>query len=665
MKTFPVRRRATLAPTLGLFHVGGAQVPFQNRAPLRSFDPQDHPRTSLAGTWRKLRFAADHDLTMARRDARGLARLDPEGLSASMCDDSGWAEAVLPGVENRMPAPGTDEAPERYEDGVWYRRRIGVPADWTGRFVTLNFLAANYVADVWLNGRWIGWHEGGYTPFSFDVSAAVRPGAENSVAVRIDNPPWGTRSDTIPSVKSSDWWNYTGIIQEAYLESQPAVRVVRADIVPMSLDGTVSVRVVLSNASPRAVHGALGLRFFHADPAAPGFLADPRASAIIGDEAAARGETHAEAALAAGETRVVRLTARLENPRPWSPGHPDLYVMAAELTDDGEPIDRWCTQFGVRTVAASGTSLLLNGAPVILAGIARHEEWPDTGRTARWDRIRTDLEIARELGASFLRTAHYPNHPFTYLLTDRLGLLVMQEVPAWQFTDEEFRVQGRRRIMDQMWREMVLGSFNRPSVILWGAQNEGREVRRRRRCMRRLFSDWRTHYPDGRLSTQSAAADSPGPLDASQEECDVAGWTVYFGIFHGSTYHAGTADFLDRAHRRFPGKPVLATEFGLWSYPDGRNNEEQRAVFRETFRAFSERLATRDGGFVAGMTWWTLFDWFSVNTGIQSMGLCGMDRVSRKPVWADAREAYGRLRPVGNGEGGPALPASERTRTPR
>lgn len=90
------------------------------------------------------------------------------------------------------------------------------------------------------------------------------------------------------------------------------------------------------------------------------------------------------------------------------------------------------TQFGVRTLDTRGPQWFLNGGPYFMAGIARHEESPDSGRTATWEKILVDLQMIQALNANFVRTAHYPNHPYTYLLTDRLGLLAAEELPVWQ-----------------------------------------------------------------------------------------------------------------------------------------------------------------------------------------------------------------------------------------
>jgi beta-glucuronidase len=264
-----------------------------------------------------------------------------------------------------------------------------------------------------------------------------------------------------------------------------------------------------------------------------------------------------------------------------------------------------------------------------------------------WDIIRSDLELIQTLNANFVRTAHYPNHIYTYLLTDRLGLLVMEEVPEWQTTAVEYDVQAERQIADQMWREMIFSNRNRPSIILWSTNNESREVLARTEYNDRLIDDFHANYDDGRLVIQSAAADAPGPQDRSQNSMDAAGWTMYFGIFHGSTYYEGTHQFLLAAHNLFPDKPIVNTEYGIWSVGGGSSFQRQVEVFDETFRALTE-FTTRDvegnwceeDCFVAGITWWAAFDWYTAHTKLQSMGLYEMDRTTAKPVAERLRDAY-------------------------
>ena len=234
-----------------------APIAWQAGYPLTSFDPQERPRIDLAGTWLKERFEADSSLTLSGRGDKGLTALEAEAVGRFLADhdDSGWDEIQLPSPENVM----TEYGPEDYQGGVWYRRSVFIPPEWEGQRVTFNALAINYVADIWVNGQWAGYHEGGYTPFALDIAPALIYGQENTIAIRVDNPPWGSRNDIVPGL-TPDWWNYTGIIQDFYLEAAPPLWVVRADVQVPDTSGDIQVDVVLHNSGDRAQKGTLSLQ---------------------------------------------------------------------------------------------------------------------------------------------------------------------------------------------------------------------------------------------------------------------------------------------------------------------------------------------------------------------------------------------------------------------
>jgi beta-galactosidase len=196
----------------------------------------------------------------------------------------------------------------------------------------------------------------------------------------------------------------------------------------------------------------------------------------------------------------------------------------------------------------------------------------------------------KEVNANMLRTAHYPNHLYTYLIADRLGIAVVEEIPVWWFDESlSWVIQNSlRHIHEQMFREMLFKDYNRPSILLWSTCNECYDVTNRKTFIHRVWQDLNFKFPDGRLITQSAAADRPGPEDPSQAVCDVAGWTMYFGIFHGSTFYEGTRRFLGYANIEYPLKPILDTEFGYWSGEQISINGQnaQVTVFDSTFQSF-------------------------------------------------------------------------------
>jgi beta-glucuronidase len=640
---------ATLAPTLSLVDIGGKQVPFQNGMPLPAFEKQERTVIDLAGEWKKQRFSASDYYTLLKRDGANSG-LVSEAANRYTKDynDASWTAKSIPAVENTLNAG--IKVPEYYADGVWYRRKFTVPADASGKFVKLMFYAANYVADVWVNGEYVGYHEGGYTPFAFDVSGKLVYGAENVISIRIDNPDWDEHKsikDIVPYY-TVDWFNYTGIIHDVYLEVTDPITITRADVVPQDTDGNLKVKAVLYNKNKQTANAEISFEVYQADVNESN-IQNEKASAIIGTQVSLEGTAQSALSFAGDSVQVFETNIKIPNPKLWSPHSPNLYVLKAILKKDGAAIDEFYTQFGVRTVATDSVWIKLNGAPTFFTGVARHEDHSSYGRSVPKSVIFSDLQTIKGLNVNLLRTAHYPNHLYTYLMADRLGLAITEEIPVWWFDDAEgWQIQDNRKIHEQMWREMIFRDFNRPSIIMWSAANECKEETNRKAYITRIKNDLHTNYYDGRLVTQSAAADRPGAADISQEPADVAGWTMYFGIFHGSTYYGGTTNFLLDANDAFPEKPIYDTEFGYWSSEDGSNKQTQVTVFNETMKAFkffSARNSSGDlkvNGFLSAITWWCAFDWYSHTqpNGYQSMGLISMDRTTEKPVAGTLRSAY-------------------------
>ncbi len=642
---------ASLEATLKVEKVDGIFTPFQNGIPVPSFEKQNRLIIDLKGTWLKQRFNADDNITLAKRDAVGYQNLITEAQDRQLAnyDDNGWEAKQIHGVENKMNSYPT--VPEYYENGVWYRKTIEVPDSLNGKFIKLMFYAVNYVADVWLNDVYLGYHEGGYTPFAFDVSSVLNYGGTNVLVVRVDNPVWGSRNDIVPYTRA-DWFNYTGIIHDVYFEVSDPVSVIRTDIVTQNIDGTIQTTVTLFNNTLTDKEVEASIDIYHADINSNNINKE-RASELMGSSADVTGTLQNTITVLKDTAKVWRTVLNISNPLLWSPKNPNLYIMKVTLKADGNIIDEYYTQFGIRTIKTNDEKVLLNNQPVFLTGVARHEDHPVYGRSIPVDVIYEDMLKVKDVNANMLRTAHYPNHLYTYLLADRLGITIIEEIPVWWFDESlPWVIQNSlRHIHEQMFREMVFKDYNRPSIILWSTCNECLEVDNRKTYIQRIWQDLNFKFPDGRLITQSAAADRPGPEDPSQAVCDVAGWTMYFGIFHGGTYYDGTRRFVGYANIEYPFKPILDTEFGYWSgenmTPNGQN--AQVNTFDSTFQAFTFKASVikPDGsynyaGYLMGVTWWCIFDWYSHqhSSGFQSMGLYTMDRSTPKLVRDALKNGY-------------------------
>ena len=633
-------QEATLEPTLELKTISQITVPVQSGIPYGSFEKQTRPIINLAGTWKKQRFASNDNVSLSKRDAGGMGNLLVEAADREKAnyDDSSWETKELPSVENVMN--GYQKAPEYYEDGVWYRRSFDVSSDMTGKKAIIKFLAVNYIADVWINGHYVGWHEGGYTSFMFDVSNYLNYGQTNTIAVRVDNIKWGTRNDIVPYT-IVDWFNYTGILHDVYLEFTDPVSVSRADAVTKSVSGDFDLKLVVWNPDKQTGNISVNIEAFLVNTAAATIQTES-VSGILGSQVAINGNTSFELPLNGDSVLAVLQNLSITKPGLWTPKKPNLYALKVTLKSGDKKLDEFFTEFGIRKVEVSGNKINLNGIPTFFTAVARHEDHPTYGRSVPKSVIASDMDKVKSVNANLLRTAHYPNHPFTYLMMDRKGIAAIEEIPVWWFdTPLPWQIQNERRhIHEQMWREMIFRDYNRPSILLWSATNECKDVTNRKIFIDKIHTELDTQYPDGRLVTQSAATDRPGPEDASQYSVDVPGWTMYFGVFYGNDQYIDTKAFIEAAKAAHPNTPIIATEFGKWSSENHSGQGVQNGIFTGTFDAFAEHAARsklgvlNPNGALAAATWWCIFDWYqhANPTGFQSMGIFQMDRTTPKQV---------------------------------
>lgn len=351
----------SLAPTLTMAAVDGTQVAMQDGIPVPSYGFQPRPRIDLAGPWRFTPRVLDTNLSLTDRTT-ALKGIEAEagGRQGTAYDDSAWATAAVPGT--------LDPAPNGGDVGGWYRTSFVVPSAWAGMAVTLKFGAVNYLADVWLDGHYLGYHEGGSTPFAFPVDGIVRPGSRSVLAVRVDLPGWGRRDDIVPW-GLADWWNYGGITQPVLLEASEPVSAARADVVP-HLDGA-DVRVVVENRGHDAATAAVTVDILPAVVTAAN-LADPDPRALLPAHASpVATQTLPAASLASGAVAVLETSFLIRNAARWSLGRPAVYVLRVTTRSPGARTDEFLDTFGLRHVSVdpSAPRLLLNGLPVMLHGV--------------------------------------------------------------------------------------------------------------------------------------------------------------------------------------------------------------------------------------------------------------------------------------------------------
>jgi beta-galactosidase len=623
-----------LPTTLGLRSVRGGEVAYEEGLPVPSFNYQgSRLRLDLAGSWDVEPANFPPGATFLAPPGRGdTLTAQAGGREAPGYDTSGWSRIDIPDSLNPPPGPQSG--------GAWLRRHFELAPDWTGSAITLKFGAVNYIADVWLNGTYLGFHEGGSTPFAFDVTNYVLQGQRNLLLVRADNPPWGSRNDIVPW-GLADWWNYGGITQPVWLEAHPDLYVVRADVTP-HLD-SAEISVVLANQSNAPTDASYAISIL---PAAvtPSNVTDPDPkSQLPADAVPVASDTFEAGKLDPGEVTRSQASFAFESPDLWTPQRPALYLLNITVSRAGTAVDDYWDTFGFRTITVdtSAPKLLLNGAPTFFEGAALHDErasnpdpnHPGGGPWSDAADVMHSLDNARAVNLTLIRADHHPPNPWLPLLADRLGFALWEEIPLYHYTPETFDIALRRGIAQQMLTEMVLRDMNHPSVLFHGFANESTGQSGRVQAMQTL-RDLDRRLDGTRLTGQAAygfdiSDRSSGPLD-------VAGFTFYYGVFYGGSDVAGeTRQALASLHATYPKKPIVVLEFGRWA--DSPTGEvAQRAVFENTWGALDGERNTTSDGYLGFALWWSLEDYWTTQPGIQveRFGLFRPDG-TRRPV-ADA-----------------------------
>jgi glycosyl hydrolase family 2 len=633
---------AGLDPTLGFQLVDGGRVAMQSGQPVPSFSYQPRPRLDLGSGWRFQPAALNEALSFEPR-AQSLAGLEKEaaGREKPGFDDSGWQPLEVPGSVSPPPSGHPIDG--------WYRVTFTAPASWAGQAVTLKFGSVNYLADVWLNGTYLGYHEGGVTPFAFDPGRALVAGGPNVLAVRVLDPPKGTRLDVLPWY-FSDWWEYEGITGPVWLEASNPLHVVRADVVP-HLDAA-DVSVVIQNSSDVSFQNvSLNVEVLPASVTSSN-LTNPDPTSLLPAQPASIATLAIDNLVFGGRTVLVRDGSFVfSGADRWSVRRPALYVLGVYLTVDGVVVDSFYDTFGLRRIQVdpSAPRLLLNGQPIAFTGVAVQYEHvspavdgaPGGGTPPTVADELTLIRHAQGVNADLLRTNHVPGQPDLLMLADRLGLAVWEEIPMNHFTPETFTYVMQRGLPQQMLAEMALRDFNRPSVMFHGFANESTGVAERLSAMQTL-RDLDRRIDGTRLTGQAMYGSDP--TDPTSQPLDVAGYTFYYGVFYGGrSPEPGTQRALQLAHKTYPHKPVMVLEFGDWVFDNGYEGN-QTQIFRKTYPALVGNFDTRPGGYVGSAVWWSLEDYWTdvAGIGVERFGLYRPNG-SMRPVGVAARSGFGEV----------------------
>ena len=466
-----------------------------------------------------------------------------------------------------------------YESTVWYEKSFSYhPKPHTRAFLHVG--AANYFSIVGVNGAVVCDHEGGFTTFNCEVTQQLREG-ENFVVIYVNNQ---RKPEGVPTL-STDWWNYGGLTREVQLVEVPQ-RFIQDSFIHL-MPGTrdqVAGWIKLSDAT-----------------------ADQRVTVRIPELAI-------EKTFNTDRTGLAEFSFSDKRLQLWSPDHPKLYRVEIE-TGINELRDKVEDEIGFRSIEVHGHDILLNGDPIFLRGVSIHEEAPyRSGRANSEEDAKTLLGWAKELGANFVRLAHYPHNEHMLRMADRLGLMVWSEIPVYwdiKWDNPATLAKAQNQLAENITRDK-----NRASIVIWSVGNETPAIDARTNFMRTLVKTARgldsTRLISAALQVQHTNAQHrdgttriiDDPLGA---DLDVLGCNEYIGWYEGKPEDADKANWKSAYD-----KPLIMSEFGgsaragLHGNPDVRFTEEWQEDLYKHQTAMLDRIP-----FLRGTSPWILMDFRS------------------------------------------------------
>ena len=352
--------------------------------------------------------------------------------------------AIVGGGMGRLPVQGV----------AWYRRKLDIPSTDSGKSIYLDIDGAMSYAMVWLNGRLVGGWPYGYNSFRLDLTPYVRPGGENQLAIRLDNPP-----------NSSRWYPGAGLYRNVWLVKVGQVHVAQWGTFITTRNvtaaaATVDLAVQIENRSGRSENVRVATAVYSLDEKLVARF--PSQELMVGTE----------------EKERLAGTVVVAHPRLWGPPplqRPNLYVAVTRVYARGKLVDEYRTHFGIRAVRFDPVKgLIVNGQPVRIQGVNQHHDLGALGAAYNERAAERQLELLREMGCNAIRLAHNPPAPELLDLADRMGFLVIDEIfDCWYRgkTPLDFH------LIFADWHEPDIRSFIRrdrdhPSVIEWSFGNE-------------------------------------------------------------------------------------------------------------------------------------------------------------------------------------------------
>jgi beta-glucuronidase len=489
-----------------------------------------------------------------------------------------------------------------YEGTIWYRKLFNYKKSDPGHRVFIYFGGANYESDAYLNGKKLGKHIGGFTPFCYEITALLKD-ENNSVVVKVDNK---RHREGVPTL-NTDWWNYGGITRDVTIVEVPE---------------TFITDYFLQLAKGRTDHISGYVRLNGISKLQQVRVEIPELKSIT--------------EVMTDEYGLAKIEMDCRKLIFWSPENPKLYEV--KIAAGTETIQE---RIGFRTIEARGTDILVNGKPLFLRGICIHEENPMRGgRAYSAEDARLLLNWAKELNCNYVRLAHYPHNAYMARLADEMGIMVWEEIPVYwtiQWDNPDTYMNAENQLT-----EVISRDKNRASVIIWSMANETPVGDARNSFLNKLAAHARSLDSTRLISAAMEVHRNPDNPherimdDPFAETVDVLSFNQYVGWYDGLP-----ADCDQIIWKIKYNKPAIISEFGadalqgLHGDKLTRFTEEyQEDLYVHTLAMVSKIPQLR------GLTPWILCDFRSprrplpvIQDGWNRKGLIGQNGTKKKAFY--------------------------------
>ncbi len=488
-----------------------------------------------------------------------------------------------------------------YEGTIWYRRLFDYKKSAPDHRVFVHFGAANYETDVYLNGRKLGKHIGGFTPFDYEITSLLKD-ENNSLVVKVDNK---RHREGVPTL-NTDWWNYGGITRDV-------------DVVEVPATFIADYSIHLKKGSLEEITGFVKLDGSPKSQQVKIWIPELKQTIPVSTD----------------QNGVGNFSFQAKKLSLWSPENPKLYDVTVASASD-----QVSERIGFRIIETRGTDILLNGKPVFLRGICIHEENPMRGGRAY---SREDAQMllgwAKELNCNYVRLAHYPHSENMSRVADELGILVWEENPVYWtilWDNPDTYANAQQQLTDEITRDK-----NRASVIIWSMANETPVSEARTNFLRKLAEHARSLDDTRLISAALEVHGDSNPNDKVVEDpfaeyVDIVNFNEYVGWYDGLPEKCDRVNWVIKYN-----KPVMISEFGAGALQGLHGDrltrwteEYQEDLYKRTLPMLSKIPQFR------GVTPWILCDFRSpkrmlanIQDGWNRKGLIGQNGTKKKAFY--------------------------------